>query len=80
MKFPKVLTPGSESGGFDEDVRETVDGSDKAVEESWEDARRLNTSRMDCNLREGFVDMVEEQMAPCEAVYVVVDADTGYHT
>ena len=74
MKFPKVLTPGSESGGSDEDVGETVDGPDGGVGASWEDARRLNKSRMDCNLREGFADMVEEQMAPWEAVYVV-DAD-----
>ena len=63
MKLPKVLTPGSESGGSDEDVGETVDGSDGGVGEgvSWEAARRLKMSPMDCNLREGFVDMVEEK-------------------
>ena len=54
MKFPKVLTAGSESEGSDEDVGEGV---------SWEEGRRLNNSRRDCNLREGFVDMVEETMA-----------------
>ena len=67
MKFPKVLTPGSESGGS-EDVEEAVDGPDGGGGEDvgWpgEDARRLNISRMDCNLR----DMVEERMA-CEAVW-----------
>ena len=53
MKFPKVLvTPeGRESGSSEEDVGEGI---------GWEDTRRLNRSRMDCNLREGFVDMVEE--------------------
>ena len=55
MKFPKVLvTPARESGSSDEDVGEGL---------SWDDARRLNKSRIDCNLREGFVDMVEETMA-----------------
>ena len=61
MKFPKALTPASESGGSDEDVGEAVDGLD-------DDARPLNKSRMDCNLREGFADMVEESIAPCETV------------
>ena len=59
MKFPKVLvTPARESGSSDEDVGGV----------SWDDARRLNKSRIDCNLREGFVDMVEETMTLCEAV------------
>ena len=66
--------PASESGGSDEDIGKAVDGPDgetgKAV--NWEDARLLNKFghllRMDSNLREGFIDMVEETMAPCEAV------------
>ena len=62
MKFPKALTPASESRGSDEDVGEAVDGPDGVVEDdvNWEDARCSNKSRMDCNLREGFFDMVEE--------------------
>ena len=70
MKFPKGLAPASESGGSDEDVGEAVDGPDGGAWKGvvWEDARRLNKSRKRCNLREGFVDMVEEIMALCEAV------------
>ena len=74
MNVTKVLTAASESGGSDEDVGEAVDGPEGGVEEGvpWEDARRLNMfghlSRMDCNLREDFADMVEETIAPCEAV------------
>ena len=72
MKFAKVLTPASESGGSDEDIGEAVDGPtcNGGVGEgvSW-DARCLNLfrhlSRMDCNLREGFVDMVEEAIGSC---------------
>ena len=74
MKFAKVLTPASESGGSesDEDVRAAVDGPtcNGGVGEgvSW-DARCLNMfrhlSRMDCNLGEGFVDMVEEAIGSC---------------
>ena len=74
MNVTKVLTAASESGGSDEDVAEAVDGPEGGVGESvpWEDARRLNIfghlSRMDCDLREDFVDMVEETIVPCKAV------------
>ena len=77
MKFTKVLTAASESEGSDEDVREAV-GPEGGVGEgvSWEGARRLNKfghrSRMDCKLREGFVDMVEEIIVPCAALGCVV--------
>ena len=70
-----MLTAASESGGSDEDVGEVVDGPEEGVGEgtgvNWEDARGLNKfghrSRMDCKLREGFVDMVEETIVPCGA-------------
>ena len=65
MKFPKVLTSGSESEGSDEDVWKAV---------RWEEARRLNNSRRDCNLREGFVDMAEGTMAR-SVRGCVIDAD-----
>ena len=60
MKFPKGLTPARESGESDEDVGEGV---------RWQDeVRRLNKLRMDCKLRDGFVDMVGTIMALCEAM------------